>query len=121
MNIIEKYRLNKGVTDKILLKNGFDKNGTYRCFVYKNIIQLIIRVNIEENWWDYQIYNVDAKSIYNQYYDRKYGKNLVVKEIDHKVHKIISELVKSNILYKQEKKDNGKKSSKIWKSKLWTI
>lgn len=113
MDIIEKYRLNKGVTDKILLKNGFDKNGTYRYFVYKNIIQLIIRVNIEENWWDYQIYNVNAKSIYNQFYDRKYGKNEMVKEIDHKIKKIINELVKSNILYKQEKKDNGKKSSKI--------
>lgn len=113
MDIIEKYKLNKGVTEKILSKNGFDKSGIYKCFVYKNIIQLIVRVDIEEKWWDYQIYNVDAKSIYNQYYDRKDGKNLVVKEIDHKVHKIISELVKSNILYKQEKKDNGKKSSKI--------
>ena len=37
----------------------------------------------------------------------------MVKEIDHKVKKIINELVKSNILFKQENKENGKKSSKI--------
>lgn len=113
MDIIDKYKLNKNVTEKILSKNGFDKSGTYKCFVYKNIIQLIVRVDIEENWWDYQIYNVDTKSIYNQYYDRKYGKNSVVKEIDHKVKKSISELVKANILYKQENEENGKKSIKI--------
>lgn len=113
MDITDKYKLNKNVTEKILIKNGFDKSGTYRGFVYKNIIQLIIRVDIEDNWWDYLVYNVDTKSIYNQYYDRKYGKNSVVKEIDHKVKKIISELVKAEILYKQENKENGKKSSKI--------
>ena len=113
MDIIEKYKLNKNVTEKILSKNGFDKSGTYKCFVYKNIIQLIVRVDIEEKWWDYLVYNIDTKSIYNQFYDRKYGKNEMVKEIDHKVKKIINELVKSNILYKQEKKDNGKKSGKI--------
>ena len=113
MDIIDKYKLNKNVTEKILSKNGFDKNGTYKCFVYKNIIQLIVRVDIEEKWWDYLVYNVDTKSIYNQFYDRKYGKNEMVKEIDHKVKKIINELVKSNILFKQENKENGKKSSKI--------
>ena len=37
----------------------------------------------------------------------------MVKEIDHKVKKIMNELVKAQILYKQEKKENGKKSSKI--------
>lgn len=113
MDIIEKYKLNKNVTEKILSKNGFDKNGTFKCFIYKNIIQLIIRVDIEEKWWDYLVYNVDTKSIYNQYYDRKYGKNSVVKKIDHKVKKIMNELVKAEILYKQENKEYGKKSSKI--------
>ena len=50
MDITEKCRLNKNVTEKILSKNGFDKGGAYRCFVYKNIIQLIIRVDIGGSW-----------------------------------------------------------------------
>lgn len=99
----DKYSLNENITEKTLNKNGF-KNGTFKCYVYKNIIQLIIRIDTENDWWDYQIYNVDIHSIYPPYYDRSCGKHLEVEEIDDKVDKIINELVKAKILIKQENK-----------------
>ena len=47
----DKYSLNENITEKTLNKNGF-KNGTFKCYVYKNIIQLIIRIDTENDWWD---------------------------------------------------------------------
>lgn len=96
--IINKYELHKDVNDELLRKNGFNRNGTYRCYVYKNIIQLIIKIDIDEQCWDYQIYNVDTQLIYPPYYNRDSGKHLEVEEIDSKVDKVIKEFVKAKIL-----------------------
>ena len=98
--IINKYGLHKNVNDELLRKNGFNRNGTFKCYVYKNIIQLIIKIDIDEQWWDYQIYNVDTQLIYPPYYNRDGGRHLEVEEIDSKVDKIINEFVKVKILQK---------------------
>lgn len=100
MNITENYKLKKDVTENVLKQNGF-RNKTFKCWVYKNIIQLIVKVNIEDSYWNYEIYDVDTDSIYAPYYDRQ-NKNLVVEEIDRKLDVLLSELVKNNILEEED-------------------
>lgn len=103
--IINKYELHENVNDEILHKNGFNRNGIFRCYVYKNIIQFIANIDIEEHWWDYQICDVDTQLmhtplIYPAYYNRSGGKHLEIDEIDKKVDKIIQEFVNQKILQK---------------------
>lgn len=102
MNLEEKYIVNKHATEDILSENGF-RHGVFKCFVYKDIIQLIVRVDLEEQWWGYQVYNLKALCTYHPYYDRGYGKHLELEEIDRKVNKIMRELEKAKILKKKFK------------------
>lgn len=102
MNCSDKYKLNKNIASETLYKNDF-RNGVFKRYIYKNIIQLIIGVDVNENDWYYQVYDVDHDTLFSQYYDREYGKNDVVKELDKKVDKIFKEMVKKNILVKRGK------------------
>lgn len=104
MPTIEKYELRKEVTEKVLRENGF-RNNTFKCWIYKNIIQLIINVDIEEKTWNYDIYDTDANSSYIHFYNRG-NKNLVVEEIDKKLEVIMNEFVRSKIFIKE--KNHGK-------------
>lgn len=99
MNIKRKYKLNKSVTENKLLKNGFSINNTYQCFVYKDLIKVIINVDIDEKIWGYKIVDVSTSDLYSPYYYRNFGKSDVVELIDVKIEQILKEMVRNKILY----------------------
>lgn len=100
MYIHEIYSLNKNISDEKLKENGF-KNGTYKCFIFKDIIQLIVKIDIAEKWWDFHVYDVNNHISYRQFYDRKYGTNDIIKKLDNKIKAIFDEMTKQNILSKK--------------------
>lgn len=108
-DLTETYYLQGFQSDNLPIKHGFHRNGIFKVFVYKDIIQFIINVDIDENWWGYQVYNVDTQSLYAPYYVRDCGKNLTVIEIDEEIEKVMKKLVKAKIF--KENKHNGKESS----------
>ena len=93
------------------IKDGFYRDGIFKTFVYKDIIQLVIQFNNDEKWWGYDIYNVNTKSLYAPYYDRGYGRHLVVEEIDKNIEKVFKKLIKAKVF--KEKKDYGKESREV--------
>lgn len=102
MDIAEKFELIDSVSEYDLKKIGF-KNGIYKCFIYKDILQFIIDVEINKedgNSWEYHIYNADTQSIYAGYYNRDYGIDAHLKEIDQTVNKVMNKLVKAKIFKK---------------------
>ena len=103
MDIAETFELIDSVSEYDLKKIGF-KNGIYKCFIYKDILQFIIDVEINKedgNSWAYQIYNADTQSIYAAYYNREYGSYEHIKEIDKSINKVMNKLVKAQIFKKR--------------------
>lgn len=94
------YRVNKEINETILKSNGFNRYSTYMCYIYKNLIQFVIHINIEEKDWDYQVIDVCNESLYTPYYDREFGKNSIICELDKKIDNIINEMSKSKIFIK---------------------
>lgn len=101
MKIEKTYDLDRGVSNDVLKKNGF-KNGTFRCYIYKDIIQLIIRIDAENKWWDYKVFDTNTDLIYAQYYIRNYGRNEIVKELDEKIENIFKEMERENIFIRMK-------------------
>lgn len=94
------YRVNKKINETILKSNGFNRYSTYKCYIYKDLIQFVIHINIEEKDWDYQVIDVCNESLYTPYYDREFGKNSIICELDKKIENIINEMIKSKIFIK---------------------
>ena len=94
------YRVNKEINETILKSNGFNRYSTYKCYIYKDLIQFVIHINIEEKDWDYQVIDVCNESLYTPYYDREFGKNSIMCELDKKIENIINEMIKSKIFIK---------------------
>ena len=94
------YRVNKEIDETILKSNGFNRYSTYKCYIYKDLIQFVIHINIEEKGWDYQVIDVCNESLYTPYYDREFGKNSIICELDKKIENIINEMIKSKIFIK---------------------
>ena len=94
------YRVNKEINETILKSNGFNRYSTYNCYIYKDLIQFVIHINIEEKDWDYQVIDVCNESLYTPYYDREFGKNSIICELDKKIENIINEMIKSKIFIK---------------------
>ena len=94
------YRVNKEINETILKSNGFNRYSTYKCYIYKDLIQFVIHINIEEKGWDYQVIDVCNESLYTPYYDREFGKNSIICELDKKIENIINEMIKSKIFIK---------------------
>ena len=99
MNIKRKYKLNKSVTENKLLKNGFSYNHTYQCFLYKDLIKLLLNIDIEERWWNYKIIDVSTNELYSPYYNREFGNSDVIELVDIKLEQILKEMVRNKILY----------------------
>lgn len=102
LKLQDKYKVNKSVTESILKTNGF-KNGVHKCYIYKDIIMLFVTIDTNKFLWDYQVHDVNNDTPYAQYYDREYGKNTLIKELDKKIIGIFDEMVKSKILTKKGK------------------
>ena len=110
------YKLRKGLTEKQLANNGF-RGGKFRCWIYKNLIQLQIEVDLEDSWWTYRICDANTDRLYSSYYDREYGVNRVVEEIDKTFEKIMDEMITAKIFYKRgDKRTNGKRNRKVLQS-----
>ena len=92
-----KYKLNPDITESQLKNIGFRHN-RYKCWLYKDIIQLIIDIDIPNKWWGYQIWDTDLNMQYTPYYLRDYGINNVVKTIDRKINSIFKEFEKEQLL-----------------------
>lgn len=97
----KKLQLNKTVTKDKLKQNGFRGN-TYRCFVFKDEIELRLYVDLSDFSWYYQIVTSDSK-LYPGYYERDFGRSDVVKKIDRKLENILKEMIKQNIFVKKKK------------------
>ena len=57
-----------------------------------------MEIDMEEKTWIYSVNDSNTDEPYAQYYNRKYGENLVVGELDAKIKKIIREMQRANIL-----------------------
>lgn len=100
MNVKRKYKLNKSVTENKLLNNGFSINHTYQCFVYKDLIKLVLNIDIDEKWWNYKIIDISTNELYSPYYNREFGNSDVVELIDIKLEQILKGMVRNKILYR---------------------
>lgn len=110
IQIMESYEVNKKATEDILKNNGFNRNGIFKCFVYKDILQLIVKVDVENLWWDYQVFNTNAQLIYPPYYNKDSGVHREVEEVEIKIKEIIKHLLKAKILKKAGGKNEKVKS-----------
>lgn len=99
------YKLNHSVTEKQLHNFGF-RNNTYKTNVYKDLIQLVIKVDMECNWWNYMVICTDTNELYPAYYDRSYGKNSFISGIEYKINKIIKQMESEHILCRSKKERN---------------
>lgn len=119
MDIQNRFKLNPNITDKQLKDVGFRKFGShsysYKCWIYKTAIQLKIEIDLEEEWYGFQIYDTDTNDLYTPYYDRTYGINDIVKILDKKVSSVFKELNKENIFTYNRRKHNGKKIARFSK------
>ena len=96
------YRLKVG---KKFKPNSNNFEGcTYETWIYKKIIRLVIHVDLEDNWCDYQVVNASDGELYAPYYNRQYGKNKVVEELDVRIAKEFKKLQGNGmIIYKYER------------------
>lgn len=96
------YRLKVG---KKFKPNSNNFEGcTYKAWIYKKLVQLVIHVDLEDNWCDYQVINASDDELYAPYYNRQYGKNKVVEELDAKIAKEFKKLQgNGTITYKYER------------------
>ena len=78
-----KYKLNPDITESQLKNIGFRHN-RYKCWLYKDIIQLIIDIDIPNKWWGYL--------------------DNVVKTIDRKINSIFKEFEKEQLFITKRRK-----------------
>lgn len=111
MKFLNEYKLNKNITEKELYDNGF-RNSKYQCFIYKELIKLIIHIDIEEKWWSYSVIDDSTKELYPAYYNTDFGRNEVVKTINYRVKTILNQMVEENILVHRLCKNKNKKKNR---------
>ena len=95
------------MTENQLIKYGFHNGKNYHEYIYKDILQLIIIIDVETHKWWYQVYNTSTDTFYPAYYNRTYGVDLMFVEVVDNIEKIMKKLVRANIFKKKNKK--GKK------------
>lgn len=108
MNLYQKYALRKDLTEDKLAKYGFHNGKSYREYIYKDILQFVIVIDLENYEWWYQVCNTSTNTFYPAYYNRTYGVDLMIREVDDNIEKIMKKLVKANILKNKKKNRKGK-------------
>ena len=97
ISLYDKYALKKNITERKLRAAGFI-NHKYRCYLFKDIIELQLYIQPEKNMmWMYEIVDDDYDEVYKAYYDRELGRNEVVKEVDRKLDKVFKTFIKYEI------------------------
>lgn len=108
MNLYKKYTLRKDLTENQLIKYGFHHGKKYREYIYKDILQIIIEIDLENQEWWYQVFNTATDTFYPAYYNRTYGVDLMIREVDDNIEKIMKKMVKANIFKKKKKRGHKK-------------
>ena len=96
---LNNYELVADLSNNKLRKNGF-AFGCYRRSVYKDTIEFRLYIDIEEQDVFYQVFDSNHNQLYIPYYNREYGNNKIVKEIDRKINRIMKTMVNQKILKK---------------------
>lgn len=109
MKFLNEYKLNKNITEKELSNSGF-RNDKYQCYIYKELIKLVIHIDIEEKWWSYSVVDESTKELYPAYYNKNFGKNEVVKTINYRIKRILNQMVEEHILVQKNSYKNKKKN-----------
>lgn len=109
--IFDKYELIPSLTKTDLKNNGFHYNFEYKFYttefnLYRNLFKLVINIDLNESWVGFQVIHTEHNMLYPAYYDREYGTNNIVKQIDRSVRRILKDLEKLNILQKKGTKRN---------------
>lgn len=102
---LNNYQLVADLSNNKLRKNGFSF-GCYRRSVYKNTIEFRLYIDLEEQDVFYQVFDSDHNQLYVPYYNREYGNNKIVKEIDRKINRIMNTMVNQKILKKTKEEEN---------------
>lgn len=92
---IKDYRVNKRLTENKLTKLGF-RCGSFKRFVYKQSIEIEIKIDLASFSWRYEIACKNSSSSYSAYYNREYGRNEVVDKIDIAIESLLNELVEKS-------------------------
>ena len=100
---VDDYKLCKTINENTIKKLGF-KFGKFRRDVYKDIISFHVHIESESGRWDYEVISSNTDSLYSAYYNRSFGVNKVVDEIDEEITKIMDEFVKKKIFKRKRKK-----------------
>ncbi len=108
MNLYKKYTLRKDLTENQLIKYGFHHGKKYHEYIYKNMLQIIIEIDLENQEWWYQVFNTATDTFYPAYYNRTYGVDLMIREVDDNIEKIMKKMVKANIFKKKKKRGHKK-------------
>lgn len=116
MKFLNEYKLNKNVTEKELYNSGF-RNGKYQCFIYKELIKLVVHIDLEEKWWSYSVVDDATKELYPAYYNTNFGENEVVKTINYRIKRILNQMVEEHILVHNRKNKKKKKNRTYRKNK----
>ena len=103
---LNNYELVTDLSNNKLRKNGF-AFGCYRRSVYKDTIEFRLYIDIEEQDVFYQVFDSDHNQLYIPYYNREYGNNKIVKEIDRKINRIMKTMVNQKILKKTKEEENN--------------
>lgn len=115
MKFLNEYKLNKNITERELYSSGF-RNNTYQCYIYKELIKLVVHIDIEEKWWSYSVVDESTKELYPAYYNTNFGKNEVVKTINYRIKRILNQMVEEHILVRKNSyKNKKKKKNRIYR------
>ena len=108
---VDDYKLNKNISENTLKKVGF-KFGTVKRNIYKDIISFVMHIDNETGNWDYEVISSNTDSPYASYYNRTFGKNNVVQDLDNEITKIMDELVHNKIFRKRRRNKSVKTKNK---------
>lgn len=112
------YDLAPGLSNNKLRKNGFSF-GCYRKSVYKDTIEFRLYIDLEEQDIFYQVFDSDHNQLYVPYYNREYGNNKIVKEIDRKINRIIKTMMNQKILKKAKEEEKNTMDTETIKIKYF--
>ena len=109
---LNNYRLVADLSNNKLRKNGFSF-GCYRRSVYKDTIEFRLYIDLEEQDVFYQVFDSDHNQLYIPYYNREYGNNKIVKEIDRKINRIMKTMVNQKVLKKTKEEIVGQEDVSV--------
>lgn len=115
---LNNYQLVADLSNSKLRKNGFSF-GCYRRNVYKDTIEFRLYIDLEEQDVFYQVFDSDHNQLYVPYYNREYGNNKIVKEIDRKINRIIKTMVNKKVLKKIKEEENNSMDTETIKIKYF--